>query len=89
MGLITNRLRELVERCLKLILDTHMMPVEEKRVFFKHLHQNFGRTALCLSGGATFAYFYQSILFFDCVSHMVQILSLWSGESATGCQSSA
>ena len=78
---------KLVERCLKLILDTHMIPVEEKRVFFKHLHQNFGQTALCLSGGATFAYVID-LCSFPSFLHMAQILPLWSGKGAIGCKSS-
>ncbi|RPB21678.1 patatin-domain-containing protein [Terfezia boudieri ATCC MYA-4762] len=51
-----------VENCLKLILDTDILSVEEKRVLFKHLHQNFGQTALCLSGGATFAYYHLGVV---------------------------
>ncbi|KAF8422428.1 patatin-like phospholipase domain-containing protein [Tirmania nivea] len=51
-----------VEKCLKFILDTDILPVEEKRVLFKHLHQNFGQTALCLSGGATFAYYHLGVV---------------------------
>ncbi|KAK8089368.1 hypothetical protein PG997_004329 [Apiospora hydei] len=35
---------------------------EQKRTLFKHLHANYGRTALCLSGGATFAYYHFGVV---------------------------
>ncbi|RDI85952.1 hypothetical protein Vi05172_g4188 [Venturia inaequalis] len=47
-----------VETSLALLLRTTRLDAESKRLLFKHLHTNFGRTALCLSGGATFAYYH-------------------------------
>lgn len=47
-----------VETSLSLLLRTTRLDAESKRLLFKHLHTNFGRTALCLSGGATFAYYH-------------------------------
>ncbi|KAF2418950.1 patatin-like phospholipase domain-containing protein, partial [Tothia fuscella] len=47
-----------VEKSLTLLLKTTKLSDETKRDLFKHLHTNFGRTALCLSGGATFAYYH-------------------------------
>ena len=47
-----------VEASLMLLLHTKHLPLEEKRMMFRHLYNNFGRTALCLSGGATFAYYH-------------------------------
>jgi predicted acylesterase/phospholipase RssA len=47
-----------VEASLTLLLRTDRLEAESKRTLFKHLHTNFGRTALCLSGGATFAYYH-------------------------------
>ncbi|OCL11113.1 patatin-domain-containing protein, partial [Glonium stellatum] len=47
-----------VESSLKLLLRTKQIDQESKRNLFKHLSTNFGRTALCLSGGATFAYYH-------------------------------
>lgn len=38
------------------------MRFEEKRELFKSLHANYGRTALCLSGGATFAYYHFGVV---------------------------
>lgn len=35
----------------------HLTPQEKLRVF-QHLHTNYGKSALCLSGGATFAYYH-------------------------------
>ncbi|KAI5810100.1 putative patatin-like phospholipase domain-containing protein [Peziza echinospora] len=50
-----------VEKSLKLILESNL-PLEEKRIFFKHLRSNFGQSALCLSGGATFAYYHFGVI---------------------------
>ncbi|KAK8226617.1 acyl transferase/acyl hydrolase/lysophospholipase [Phyllosticta capitalensis] len=47
-----------VAQSITLLQDTDALNLEEKRTLFKHLHANFGRTALCLSGGATFAYYH-------------------------------
>lgn len=47
-----------METSLTLLLRTTRLDTESKRLLFKHLHTNFGRTALCLSGGATFAYYH-------------------------------
>lgn len=38
------------------------MHLDEKRELFKSLHANYGRTALCLSGGATFAYYHFGVV---------------------------
>jgi len=50
------------EASLTLLLRTKQLSSETKRTLFKHLHTNFGRTALCLSGGATFAYYHFGII---------------------------
>ncbi|EEQ86321.1 patatin-like phospholipase domain-containing protein, variant 2 [Blastomyces dermatitidis ER-3] len=47
-----------VHASLQLILRTKDIPQETKEAFFKHLETNYGRTALCLSGGATFSYYH-------------------------------
>ncbi|KAF2786679.1 patatin-domain-containing protein [Melanomma pulvis-pyrius CBS 109.77] len=47
-----------VEASLACLLHTTQLDQESKRAMFKHLSTNFGRTALCLSGGATFAYYH-------------------------------
>ncbi|KAF2177003.1 lipid particle protein [Zopfia rhizophila CBS 207.26] len=47
-----------VEASLSYLLRTNQLDQESKRALFKHLSTNFGRTALCLSGGATFAYYH-------------------------------
>ena len=41
-------------RSLETLYGSNQITEDEKRSFFKHLDTNFGRTALCLSGGATF-----------------------------------
>lgn len=47
-----------VEAALSFLSSTPQLDPESKRAMFKHLSTNFGRTALCLSGGATFAYYH-------------------------------
>lgn len=56
-NLVQNFVDE-VERTLQFLLRTKQLTMEEKRVLFKHVQANFGRTALCLSGGASFAYYH-------------------------------
>ena len=50
-----------VAECLELLLGSQQLSQEDKRALAKHLETNFGRTALCLSGGATFAYYHFGI----------------------------
>jgi hypothetical protein len=45
-----------LESALKYVRETPLLSHEEKRRFFKNVNTNLGLTALCLSGGATFAY---------------------------------
>lgn len=47
-----------VERSLRVLSETRQLDSEDKLKMFRHLHTNYGRTALCLSGGATFAYYH-------------------------------
>ncbi|KAF2741435.1 patatin-domain-containing protein [Polyplosphaeria fusca] len=56
-NLVQQFLNEL-ETSLSFLLKTTQLNAESKRATFKHLGTNFGRTALCLSGGATFAYYH-------------------------------
>lgn len=51
-----------MEKSLKFVLDTKQMKLEDKRELFRSLHGNYGRTALCLSGGATFAYYHFGVV---------------------------
>ena len=46
---------------IEFLLHTNQLDAENKRALFKHLGSNFGRTALCLSGGATFAYYHYGV----------------------------
>lgn len=50
-----------VAATLKFLLSSQQLSQESKRELSKHLSTNFGRTALCLSGGATFAYYHFGI----------------------------
>lgn len=50
-----------VATSLKFLLDSKQLSQDEKRSLSQHLGTNFGRTALCLSGGATFAYYHFGI----------------------------
>lgn len=51
-----------VHACIQLVLDSKTISKEGKYQHFKHLDTNFGRTALCLSGGATFAYYHFGVV---------------------------
>ncbi|KAF8539575.1 acyl transferase/acyl hydrolase/lysophospholipase [Trichophaea hybrida] len=51
-----------VEKCLKFLCETDLLSLEEKRVMFKQLSSNYGRTALCLSGGACFSYYHFGVV---------------------------
>ncbi|KAG9257107.1 acyl transferase/acyl hydrolase/lysophospholipase [Emericellopsis atlantica] len=56
-NLVQNFVDE-TEKSLKFMLKTKQLTQDEKRDLFKHVNANFGRTALCLSGGAAFAYYH-------------------------------
>ncbi|OJD22476.1 hypothetical protein ACJ73_06173 [Blastomyces percursus] len=51
-----------VHASMRLILRTKDIPQETKEAFFKQLETNYGRTALCLSGGATFSYYHFGVV---------------------------
>lgn len=51
-----------VHACIQLVLDSDQIPAETKYQHFKHLDTNFGRTAICLSGGATFSYYHFGVI---------------------------
>ncbi|KAF2399565.1 patatin-domain-containing protein [Trichodelitschia bisporula] len=58
---LVQKFVEEVEASLQLLNRTQQLSTEDKRSLFKHLHTNYGRSALCLSGGATFAYYHFGI----------------------------
>ena len=51
-----------VEKSVRFLVHTEQFSIEEKRTLFKGLHANFGRSALCLSGGATLAYYHFGVI---------------------------
>jgi len=51
-----------VEKSLRTVLDSDQISNKDKASFFRHLELNYGRTALCLSGGATFAYYHFGVV---------------------------
>jgi predicted acylesterase/phospholipase RssA len=51
-----------IEASLKVLLNSSALSDNEKYVLANHLYTNFGRTALCLSGGATFAYYHFGVV---------------------------
>ncbi|RYO77016.1 hypothetical protein DL766_009886 [Monosporascus sp. MC13-8B] len=51
-----------VEKSVRYLVHTDHFSVEEKRALFKRLHANYGRSALCLSGGATLAYYHFGVI---------------------------
>ncbi|KAM7204029.1 protein of unknown function (DUF3336) domain containing protein [Naviculisporaceae sp. PSN 640] len=73
-NLVQNYVDE-VERSTKFLIDTKQLTQDEKRVLFKGICANYGRTALCLSGGATFAYYHfgvvKALLEEDCLPDII------------------
>ena len=51
-----------VEGSLRTIASSDRITDKDKVKFFRNLELNFGRTALCLSGGATFAYYHFGVV---------------------------
>ncbi|MCJ1363150.1 hypothetical protein MMC16_002257 [Acarospora aff. strigata] len=47
---------------LELLRQSRQVTQEAKHAFFKHLYTNYGRTALCLSGGASFSYYHFGVV---------------------------
>ncbi len=47
-----------LHQSLSYLLSTPALSHNEKYILARHLHTQFGRTAFCLSGGATFSYFH-------------------------------
>jgi predicted acylesterase/phospholipase RssA len=52
----------IVEKGVAMLVATTQLTPEEKRSLFKRMYTNFGRTALCLSGGASFAYYHFGVV---------------------------
>ncbi|KAG7096913.1 hypothetical protein E1B28_004317 [Marasmius oreades] len=50
------------ERALEFIRESTQLTVDEKKKFFKSANTNFGISALCLSGGASFGYYHVGVL---------------------------
>lgn len=51
-----------VVNCLNVIINAKGIDSKEKRIFFKIINKNFGRTCLVLSGGASFCYNHFGVL---------------------------
>lgn len=51
-----------MEKSINFLIETKQISQEDKRVMFKGISANYGRTALCLSGGATFAYYHFGVI---------------------------
>ncbi len=60
-NLVQDYVEEL-EASLSFLLRTKQLTPKEKRPLFKHIQTNLGRTALCLSGGACFAYYHFGVV---------------------------
>jgi hypothetical protein len=65
---------------LQLVLKSTELSQRDKDSFFKHLELNYGRSALCLSGGATFAYYHFGVVkaLLDC-GQLPEIITGTSG----------
>ncbi|KJZ72962.1 Patatin-like phospholipase-containing protein [Hirsutella minnesotensis 3608] len=60
-NLVQNFIDE-VEASVRFLHKTKQLDTEAKRLLFKHINANYGRTALCLSGGAGFAYYHLGVV---------------------------
>ncbi|KAI0435228.1 lipase [Xylaria sp. FL1042] len=59
---LVQRFIDEVEKSIRFLMNTRQLSMDEKRGLFKRMHANFGRTALCLSGGASFAYYHFGVV---------------------------
>ncbi|RDA94334.1 hypothetical protein CP533_3825 [Ophiocordyceps camponoti-saundersi (nom. inval.)] len=60
-NLVQNFVDE-VDSSLRFILSTNQLDPDSKTRLFRHARANYGRTALCLSGGAAFAYYHLGVV---------------------------
>jgi len=60
-NLVQNFVDE-VEKSVGFLMSTKQLEMSEKRILFKRLNSQVGRTALCLSGGASFAYYHFGVV---------------------------
>ncbi|KAJ3392760.1 hypothetical protein HDU84_003497 [Entophlyctis sp. JEL0112] len=51
-----------IEQGLMHLADTDKVTVDDKIKFFRNISRNFGRSALCLSGGASLAYYHLGVM---------------------------
>ncbi|KAI8811525.1 acyl transferase/acyl hydrolase/lysophospholipase [Cladochytrium replicatum] len=59
---VVERFYDELERSLRFICDSNFMSPEKKEAFFRWASHNYGRTAICLSGGGTMGYFHFGIV---------------------------
>ena len=59
---LVQRFVDEVAEGLKIVLESKALSERDKTDFFRYLDLNYGRTALCLSGGATFAYYHFGVI---------------------------
>ena len=52
----------LVTKSLQYVTESVKLTDEDKRSFLKSIYKNYGRTALCLSGGAGFGYYHLGVV---------------------------
>ncbi|KAF9103584.1 hypothetical protein BGX27_010504 [Mortierella sp. AM989] len=58
---VENYVQEVTES-LEAVAKSGQLSDDEKRIFFKSIYKNYGRTALCLSGGAGFGYYHLGVV---------------------------
>ncbi|CAG8495350.1 5613_t:CDS:2 [Ambispora leptoticha] len=59
---IVERYIDEVTESLDFVRKSKALPLDEKRHLFKNAYKNYGRTALCLSGGAGFGYYHLGVV---------------------------
>ncbi|MCJ1485836.1 hypothetical protein MMC06_006011 [Schaereria dolodes] len=59
---LTQAFIDEIQQSLAFLLRSSLLGQTEKYTLSRHLHQNYGRAALCLSGGASFAYYHFGVV---------------------------
>ncbi|OZJ03600.1 hypothetical protein BZG36_03693 [Bifiguratus adelaidae] len=53
---------EVATESIRAVLETEYLPLQEKHAFFKNVYKNYGRSALCLSGGGSLGYYHYGVI---------------------------
>ncbi|KAL9936950.1 hypothetical protein V8E36_004185 [Tilletia maclaganii] len=59
---LVERFATETEESLRFIHETNKISLEEKRIFYRRVAKNLGKSALCLSGGGSFGYYHVGVV---------------------------